>query len=81
MILRQFSGINAVVAYGGEIIKEAAPNLRTIVPIVLNFEVALGATVAMCVLHRFGRRTLLQGGTLVLGFSLLFISVGFFILS
>lgn len=37
MILRQFSGVNAVVAYGGDIISQASSNLRSIVPIFLNF--------------------------------------------
>lgn len=80
MILRQFSGVNAVVAYGGDIISKAAPNLRAIVPIFLNFEIMIGAIIAIYILHKIGKKKLLQIGTMVLGLSLMLITVGFFIL-
>jgi len=80
MILRQFSGINAVVAYGGDIISQANKELRSIVPCFLNAEVMIGAIVAIWILHKFGKRTLLQAGTVVLAVSLLLITIGFFIL-
>jgi len=81
MILRQFSGIDVVVTYGGSIIKEVIPSMRAIVPILLNFLIFLGAVISIFILHRVGKKTLLQVGTLILAISLLFISIGFFILS
>lgn len=81
MILRQFSGINAVVAYGGDIISQANPDLRSIVPCFLNFEVMIGAVAAIWLLHKVGKRTLLQIGTVILALSLLLITIGFFMLN
>lgn len=72
-------GINAVVAYGGNIIKQAAPVLRPIAPIILNFLAILGAAFSTVLLVKFGRRVLLQAGTFVLTITLLLITVGFFI--
>lgn len=80
MILRQFSGVNAVVAYGGDIISQASSGLRAIVPVFLNFEIMLGAIVAICILHRVGSKSLLQTGTTILALSLIIITIGFFIL-
>lgn len=73
-------GINAVVAYGGNIIKQAAPVLRPIAPIILNFLAILGAAFSTVLLVKFGRRALLQAGTFILTITLLLITVGFFIL-
>lgn len=78
--LRQFVGINAVVAYGGSIIKQAVPSLRPIAPFILNFLTFLGAFFSIFLLVRFGRRPILQAGTFVLTVTLIFITVGFFIL-
>lgn len=80
MILRQFVGINAVLAYGGAIVKKAIPGLRSIAPIVLTFETLLGAILATYLLAKLGRRTILQGGTFILALSTLFITIGFFII-
>lgn len=81
MILRQFVGINAVLAYGGAIVKKAIPALRSIAPIVLTFETLLGAILSIYLLHKLGRKTILQGGTFILAASMLFITIGFFILA
>jgi len=35
--LRQFVGINAIVAYAGNIVKQAIPGLKAIAPIILMF--------------------------------------------
>ena len=80
MILRQFVGINAVLAYGGGIVKKAIPGLRAIAPIVLTFETLLGAILSIYLLSKLGRRTILQFGTFILAVSTLLITIGFFIL-
>lgn len=80
MILRQFVGINAVLAYGGGIVKNAIPSLKAIAPIVLTFETLLGALLSIYLLAKLGRRTILQAGTFILAVSTLFITIGFFIL-
>lgn len=36
-LLQQFVGINAVVAYGGEIAESAIPSLKSTFPIIINF--------------------------------------------
>lgn len=81
MILRQFVGINAVLAYGGAIVKTAIPALRSIAPIVLTFETFLGAVLSIYLLAKLGRRTILQGGTFILALSNLLVMIGFFILN
>lgn len=80
MILRQFVGINAVLAYGGGIVKSAIPGLRSIAPIVLTFETLLGGILATYLLAKLGRRTILQAGTFILAVSTLLITIGFFII-
>jgi hypothetical protein len=40
----------------------------------------LGALAAIYILHKFGKRTLLQGGTIILAVSLMLITIGFFML-
>lgn len=80
MILRQFSGINAVVAYGGDIINQVSTEMRAIVPIFINFLIMVAALVAICILHRVGTKKLLQTGTMILALALVFIAVGFFII-
>lgn len=79
-ILRQLVGINVVVAYGGNIVKQAVPDLKPIAPAILNFLTLLGAVLSIYLLVRFGRKTILQAGTFILTCSLLFITIGFFII-
>ncbi len=78
-ILRQFVGINAVIAYGGTIIQKSNPSLRPIVPFILNYEAMFGAVLSIYLLAKLGRKTILQIGTSGLTISLLFITIGFFI--
>lgn len=80
MILRQFVGINAVLAYGGSIVKKAVPDLKSIAPIVLTFLTLLGAIISIYLLAKIGRKTIIQCGTFILSVSMLLITIGFFIL-
>lgn len=56
------------------------PSLKPIAPIILNFETLLGAIFSIFLLVKLGRKTILQAGTFILTVSLIFITVGFFII-
>ncbi len=78
-VLQQFSGINGVVVYGGEIAGQAFPDLQNILPSIQNLEQVLACLVTSYLLSRFGRKTLLQFGSLGSAIANGFMAVGFFL--
>lgn len=76
-ILQQFVGINAVVAYGVDIITQITPNLAKVIPVVLNFEGVLASLVSSIILAKLGRKIILQAGTLISTISLTMVAFGF----
>ena len=70
-------GINSVVGYGSKIVGEVIPDYKNLIPVFLNSEQVIAALVTTYLLAKFGRKTILQIGTLVAGLSLVLIAVGF----
>ncbi len=64
-ILQQFCGINVVTAYGSEIVGGSDPNLRLLVPILINLEQVVAAIFASYLLTVVGRKPLLEIGTII----------------
>lgn len=80
-VLQQFSGINAVVGYGSSIVSDVLPRYASAIPVILNFEQVLTCLITAFLVERFGRKNLLQFGTIGASIFLLLIAVGFFIQS
>ena len=78
-VLQQFVGINAVIVYGSEIVSKVFPSLANLIPVFLNLEQIVGGLLSSYLLTKFGRKTLLQLGTVLAAFCLLIIALGFFI--
>lgn len=78
-LLQQFVGINAVVAYGGEIAESAIPSLKSIFPMLINLEQVLTSLIVSYLLSRIGRKMILLIGTIVGAISTGIIAIGFFI--
>ena len=78
-VLQQFVGINAVIVYGSEIVSKVFPSLANLIPVFLNLEQIMGGLLSSYLLTKFGRKTLLQFGTVCAAFCLLIIALGFFI--
>jgi hypothetical protein len=79
-LLQQFSGINAVGLYGGEIAGQALPDLAFYLPSFINMEQVLAVLVTSYLLSKFGRKTLLQFGAIGSAFSNGLIAIGFFVM-
>lgn len=78
-ILQQLAGQIAVVPYGGFIISIVMPKLATLIPVIYLFLSLLCTMVVSFLLSRFGRKPLLQIGTLITIVSLSLITAGFFL--
>jgi MFS family permease len=78
--MQQFSGINAVAVYGGDIAgKAVSGELALLMPSLINLEQVLATFVTSYLLTRFGRRTILLYGALFEGIACGFVMIGFFI--
>jgi len=79
-VMQQFCGINAVAIYGGKIAEKATSGeFALLIGSLINFEQVLACFVTGIVLTKFGRKIILQIGSLSIGISCLFIMIGFFI--
>lgn len=64
--LQQLSGINAVAVYGGDIAAKATSGeLALLMPSLINIEQVLGTFATGLLLMKFGRKTILQVGTIL----------------
>lgn len=76
--LQQISGINAFVIYGQDIAaKSVSGELAALIPSITNFEQVMGTFLTGFLLLKFGRKTILQFGTIMAGVSNILIFVGF----
>ena len=57
------------------------PNLKNLIPVILNLEQTLASLLTTYLLTRLGRKQILQAGTGVATISLIMIGVGFFVKS
>lgn len=78
--LQQLSGVNAIIVYGGDIASSATSGeLSALMPSLINFEQVLGTFATGILLAKFGRKTILQVGTLLEGISCVLVGIGFFL--
>lgn len=77
--LQQFCGINAVIAYGGEIVGEGNPTIKLVLPILINMEQVVAAIFTSYLLTVVGRKVLLQVGSFMACVGCGVIAAGFFI--
>lgn len=77
--LQQFCGINAVIAYGGEIVGGNNSTIKLVLPILINLEQVIGALFASYLLTVIGRKVLLQVGSFMACVGCAVIAAGFFL--
>lgn len=78
-ILQQLAGQIAVVPYGGFIVSIVMPQYATLIPVIYLALSLVCTMVVSFLLSRFGRKPLLQIGTLITIVSLALITAGFFL--
>lgn len=79
--LQQFSGINAVMAYGGQIVGEDAPNLKLWLPMIINAEQVIASIFTSYLLTKIGRKLMFQYGCIGAASSCIIVAIGFYIKS
>lgn len=77
--LQQFCGINAVIAYAGDIVGEGAPIVKLVLPILINLEQVVAAVLTSYLLTVIGRKALLQIGSSMACVGCGIIAIGFFL--
>lgn len=78
-IMQQFSGINGVAVYGGKIASQATSGeIASLMPSLINFEQVLATFITGYLLSKFGRRTILNVGSLFITIACTLVAVGFF---
>ena len=79
-LIQPFMGINPVVIYGGKILTDVSPNLNKVIPFLTNLLSAITAVFTTKLMRKYGRKTLLQLGGLMLIIALGMMCIGFGIL-
>ena len=79
--LQQMVGINVIVTYGSKIVGEVAPDQKKLIMIIINFLPAVAAIFTTYVLTKYGRKTILQAGTLGVAVVLAVCFIGYVIKS
>ena len=75
-VLQQMTGVNVVVVYGSEVVAEFRPDLKHMLPVLINLEPLVMAVMTSYLLSKLGRKIIIQVGTGVLAVMLVFIGVG-----
>lgn len=75
----QLVGVNTVIAYGPLIVIQLFPSLSNLIPTIITLEQTSAAFLTILILSRYGRKVIIQNGTIFIILSLLCISLGFFI--
>ena len=78
-LLQQFVGINVVIAYGPHVMEQVLPSMKAVIPIIINLLPVIAVAPTIILLKKFGRKTMMQAGTVICGSSLGLISLGFFL--
>lgn len=73
------AGINVMMSYGGEVVSAIAPSLKAIMPALLMLFYLFTSVLALPLLRKYGRKELTYYGTIGLLFSLLVISLGYYL--
>lgn len=77
--LQQMSGINSIITYSNKIIDKAYPDQADLLATLINFEQIFATLLTSFLLGKFGRKFILQSGTLFEAISLMIIAIGFLI--
>lgn len=67
---QSFMGGPSVINYPSDLIQGIFPKLDRVFPIIINISGIFGALLSICVLAKFGRRTIIVNGTLLQGICL-----------
>lgn len=78
-VLRQFVGCNVVIAFGPSVLSTVVPSLKTVIPIIINLLLVIDIFPMVFLIRQFGRKTIMQGGTLVCALAVGLIAAGFFV--
>lgn len=78
-LLQQFVGISAVATYARAIAEGSLSSFKPVLPSILNFEQVASAILSSFLLTKYGRKTILQVGTLGAAGANLVIAIGYFI--
>lgn len=78
-VAQQFSGVNAINVYCGPILEKATSSVEValLIPTLLGMVKFSGTIMASVVISRFGRKTLIEVGALLLTFACVMMAVGF----
>jgi hypothetical protein len=76
-LFQQLTGVNSVALYGGKIINDVLPDLNKIIPICTTFLPTLAAVFTTELMKKYGRKTLLQFGGIMLILPLSMMCIGF----
>jgi Na+/H+-dicarboxylate symporter len=76
-LFQQLTGVNSVALYGGKIVNDVLPDLNKIIPIFTTLLPAIAAAFTTSLMTRFGRKTLLQCGGVMLIIPLAMMCIGF----
>jgi hypothetical protein len=76
-LYQQLTGVNSVALYGGKIVDSVFPSLNKIIPIFTNMLPAIMGVFTTGIMKKYGRKTLLQIGGILVSIPLIMMSVGF----
>jgi hypothetical protein len=80
-VLQQFVGVNAVTIYPVDILVRVVPNLAKVIPVILNLEGVIAGLISTLVLVKFGRKTILQFGTVWSVITTILVGVGYVVMN
>ena len=79
-VMQQFSGINAIVVYGTKIAESAVSGeLKLLIPSLINLDQVITTFFTSYLLSKYGRRSLLLMGGLLISLACAVVMVGFFL--
>ncbi len=70
-------GMGAVIIYGSSTTSSLFPEIKNLIGLIINFPIIIAAFTLSYLLSKYNRKTILQVGTLLMGFVNIMIAVGF----
>jgi SP family galactose:H+ symporter-like MFS transporter len=78
-IFKQLTGLSVITVYGKETLLKIVPEISDVLPILISFIPCISAIFVSPLLNRFGRKTLIRNGALVIMLCQLMIIIAFFV--
>jgi SP family arabinose:H+ symporter-like MFS transporter len=78
-LLQQFVGISAVATYAREIAEGSLSSFKPVLPSILNLEQVISTLLSSFLLTKYGRKTILQVGTLGAAVANVVITLGYYL--